>query len=179
MLLQRAGTGTIPPPDFSPPHWESLAAQWQTAPKPVVATVEIGASIVTIGIDDIEAEDTDPAKCFDIAGHIFGWDNESPSRQVEVKAFRIEWRPVTNGEFYEFSKGAGQGRVKFPASWEDHNGETCVSRTHPSFRVQSQHTIGADTIWSSSHKDRLGLASPYMLRESFSVCECQRRTHPD
>jgi formylglycine-generating enzyme required for sulfatase activity len=91
-----------------------------------VATVEIGPSIVTLGIDDIEAEDADPAKRCDLADHIFGWDNESPSRQAEVKAFRIEWRPVTNGDFYEFYKGAGQGRVKFPASWEDCKGEPCV-----------------------------------------------------
>ncbi|KAG1748553.1 hypothetical protein EDB19DRAFT_1630127 [Suillus lakei] len=126
MLVQRAGTGTIPPPDFSPPHWESLAMQWQTAPKPAVATVEIGPSTVTLGIDDIEEEDTEPTKCYGFADHIFGWDNESPSRQAEVKAFRIEWRPVTNGEFYEFYKGAEQGKVKFPASWEDRNGETCV-----------------------------------------------------
>ncbi|KAG2101110.1 uncharacterized protein F5147DRAFT_581772 [Suillus discolor] len=124
MLVQCAGTGTIPPPDFSPPHWEFLAAQWQRAPKPAVATVEIGPSTVTLGINDIEAEDTDPAKRCDVAGHIFGWDNESPTRQVEVKAFRIEWRPVTNGDFYKYYKGVGQGRVKFPASWEDRNGET-------------------------------------------------------
>ncbi|KAG1742298.1 uncharacterized protein EDB91DRAFT_1279204 [Suillus paluster] len=126
MLLQRAGTGTIPPLDFSPPHWESLTAQWQAAPKPVAPAVEIGPSTVTLGIDDIEEEDTDPAKRYDVAGHTFGWDNESPSRLVEVKAFRIEWRPVTNGEFYEFYKGAGQGKVKFPASWEDHNGDIRV-----------------------------------------------------
>lgn len=126
MLIQRAGTGTIPPPDFSPPHWESLAAQWQTAPKPAVPTVEIGPSTVTLGINDIEAEDTDPAKRCDFADHIFGWDNESPSKQAEVKALRIEWRPVTNGDFHEFYKGAGQGRVQFPASWEDCNGETRV-----------------------------------------------------
>lgn len=126
MLVQRAGTGTIPPPDFSPPHWESLVAQWQSEPKPDVATVEIGPATVTLGINDIEAEDADPAKRCDFADHIFGWDNESPSRQAEVRAFRIEWRPVTNGDFYEFYKGAGQGRVEFPASWEDRNGETCV-----------------------------------------------------
>ncbi|KAG1842992.1 C-type lectin protein [Suillus subalutaceus] len=136
MLVQRAGTGTIPPPDFSPPHWESLAAQWQAAPKPDVATVEIGPSTVTLGINDIEAEDADPAKRCDFADHIFGWDNESPSRQAEVKAFRIEWRPVTNGDFYEFYKGAGQGKVEFPASWEDRNGETCVRTLYGSVPIK-------------------------------------------
>ncbi|KAG0703747.1 hypothetical protein DFH29DRAFT_1040649 [Suillus ampliporus] len=126
MLLQRAGTGTVPPPNFSPPHWESLAAQWQRAPKPAVPAVEIGPSTVTLGIDDIEEEDADLAKRYNVAGHTFGWDNESPSRQAEVKAFRIEWRPVTNGEFYDFYKGAGQGKAKFPASWEDRHGDICV-----------------------------------------------------
>ncbi|KAG1882685.1 histidine-specific methyltransferase [Suillus subluteus] len=109
-------------------------------PKPDIATVEIGPSTITLGINDIEAEDADPAKRCDLADHIFGWDNESPSRQAEVKAFRIEWRPVTNGDFYEFYKGAGKGRVEFPASWEDRNGETCnlsadASRPEPELRL--------------------------------------------
>lgn len=179
MLLQRAGTGTIPPPDFSPPHWESLAAQWQTAPKPAVPTVEFSSSIVTLGIDDIEEEDNDPAKCYDVAGHIFGWDNESPRRQTEVKAFRIDWRPVTNGEFYEFYTGAGQGKVKFPASWEDRSGDIRVSCTiHASFfSCNSQYSTGANAIWSSAHQNRLGLASPYLLRQSFSIRQRQRRAH--
>lgn len=150
MLLQRAGTGTIPPPDFSPPHWESLAAQWQTAPKPAVPTVEFSPSIVTLGIDDIEEEDNDPAKRYDVAGHIFGWDNESPSRQAEVKAFRIDWRPVTNGEFYEFYTGAGRGKVKFPASWEDRSGDVRVSCTiHASSFRAIPNTLQVRTLHGS------------------------------
>lgn len=141
MLLQRAGTGTIPPPDFSPPHWESLAAQWQAAPKPAVPTVEIGPVTVTLGVDDTEAEDNDPVKRYDFAGHVFGWDNESPSRQAEVKAFRIDWRPVTNGEFYEFYKGVAHGKVKFPASWEDRGGDICVSLFSATFPILAISTF--------------------------------------
>ncbi|KAH7927825.1 hypothetical protein BV22DRAFT_1006204 [Leucogyrophana mollusca] len=126
MLLQRAGTGTIAPPGFTPPPWESLSASWDAAAKPETPTVTIGATTVSLGIDDIESEDDDPVKSTEVAGHVFGWDNESPKRDVEVASFRIEWRPVTNGEFYEFYQGVGKGKVKLPASWVEYDGETRV-----------------------------------------------------
>ncbi|KAF9242656.1 hypothetical protein BU15DRAFT_86836 [Melanogaster broomeanus] len=127
MLLQRAGTGTIPPPDFTPPPWESLLGSWNAAPKPATPTIVIEATTVTLGIDDIEAEDTDLSKSLDVAGHVFGWDNESPSRQVSVDTFRISWRPITNGEFFEFYNGSGNGKTKFPASWiKNEDGEVQV-----------------------------------------------------
>ena len=52
----------------------------------------------------------------DVAGHDFGWDNESPSRRVFAGAFRAEWRPVSNGEFAAFLK-MGEGMVGMPKSW--------------------------------------------------------------
>jgi len=128
MLIQRAGTGTIPPPDFTPPPWESLVASWNAAPTPASPTVVIDATTVTIGIDDIESHDNDPVKSLEVNGHVFGWDNESPKQEVVVEAFRIEWRPVTNGEFFEFyknttqvvdakSKSKSKSKLSFPASW--------------------------------------------------------------
>ncbi|KAF9220882.1 DUF323 domain-containing protein [Gyrodon lividus] len=129
MLLQRAGTGTIPPPNFTPPPWESLLASWNNASKPASETIVIEATTVSLGTDDIEAGDTDPAKSFDLPGHVFGWDNESPSRQVSVETFRISWRPITNGEFFEFYNGAGNGKTKFPASWVKNEGEEVQVRT--------------------------------------------------
>ncbi|KIJ62539.1 hypothetical protein HYDPIDRAFT_188885 [Hydnomerulius pinastri MD-312] len=63
----------------------------------------------------------------DITDHVFGWDNESPSRQIAVDTFKIEWRPVTNGEFFQFYNGPGKGKSKFPASWvKMSDGETQV-----------------------------------------------------
>ncbi|KAL4081230.1 hypothetical protein J3A83DRAFT_4427124 [Scleroderma citrinum] len=124
MLIQRAGTGTIPPPDFTPPPWDSLVASWNSAPKPASSTVVVEATTVIIGIDDIESEDNDPVKSLDVNGHVFGWDNECPKREVAVDAFRIEWRPVTNGEFVEFFRNATHvidaksgSKLTFPASW--------------------------------------------------------------
>lgn len=128
MLIQRAGTGTIPPPDFAPPVWEPLMDTWKHAPKPKSDTVVVHATTVTIGIDDIEIEDEDPAKSHVVAGHTFGWDNESPKRRVAVPSFRIEWRPITNGEFFNFYRCTVQdgndglhdgkkSKLTFPASW--------------------------------------------------------------
>lgn len=115
MLIQRAGSGTIPPPNFTIPPWESLLASWNAAPEPYSPTIVIGANTVTLGIDDIETNDTIEVQ--DVEGHVFGWDNESPSRQVPVDAFRISWRPVTNGEFFKFYTGIGKDTAVFPASW--------------------------------------------------------------
>ncbi|KIM54605.1 hypothetical protein SCLCIDRAFT_60276, partial [Scleroderma citrinum Foug A] len=141
MLIQRAGTGTIPPPDFIPPPWESLAASWNAAPRPASPTVVIEATNVTIGIGDLESEDSDPVKSLEVNGHVFGWDNESPKREVAVDAFRIEWRLVTNGEFFEFYKRTTEAtdslsvndnarlesKLDFPASWaETESGEIQV-----------------------------------------------------
>lgn len=129
MLLMRAGTpdGTRPPPGFTAPHWDVLAASWNSAARPATPTVTLGPATVTLGHDDLEEEeDTDPAKATQLDGHEFGWDNEHPKRQVQVDEFRIEWRPVSNGEFYEFWKGDGKGRVQLPASWVEIDGQPQV-----------------------------------------------------
>ncbi len=123
MLLQRAGTGTIPPPGFIRPQWEILASLWDSSPTPSISSVKLGPATISLGHDDDEADDGST----DVVGHDFGWDNEHPKREVHVKEFRIEWRPVTNGQFYEFYKGQGQGLVKFPASWIEVPGGVQVS----------------------------------------------------
>ncbi|KAJ7080553.1 hypothetical protein C8R44DRAFT_653560 [Mycena epipterygia] len=122
MLIQRAGSGTLPPPGFAPPPWASLAETWNSAPEPVSATVTLGPATVTLGHDDNEAED-DAAG--DVAGHEFGWDNEHPKREVHVEEFRIEWRPVTNGQFFKYYVSQG-GKVAVPASWVQLDGEMHV-----------------------------------------------------
>ncbi|KAH9917963.1 uncharacterized protein B0H18DRAFT_1123326 [Fomitopsis serialis] len=122
MLLQRAGTGTIPPSGFTPPAWSTLTDSWDRAPHPKDRTVKLGPATITLGHDDDEADDAST----DVATHEFGWDNEHPKRQVDVGAFKIEWRPVTNGEFYEYYVDKGKDVMKFPASWVEINGEVHV-----------------------------------------------------
>ncbi|KAG6849281.1 hypothetical protein H0H93_009801 [Arthromyces matolae] len=126
MLIQRAGTGTLPPPGFTTPLWESLSAQWDTAPLPETKTVTLGPAQITLGHDDAEADDLDPTLSTKVDGHEFGWDNEHGKRVVQIGKFAIEWRPVTNGEFFAFYMGEGKDRVFLPSSWVEEDGEIKV-----------------------------------------------------
>jgi len=115
MLIQKAGSGTLPPAGFTIPPWDQLAAQWASAPPPSSPTVLVGSTDIIIGHDDSEGDDKLAESV--VRGHTFGWDNESPSRRVHVGAFYAEWRPVTNGEFERFWRGAGKDVVQMPKSW--------------------------------------------------------------
>ncbi|TFY59280.1 hypothetical protein EVG20_g7851, partial [Dentipellis fragilis] len=100
---------------------------WQSQALPRTPTVALGPATITLGHDDDEAEDEEPGKATDVKTHEFGWDNESPPRTVDVGEFTIEWRPVTNGDFYEFWKsGKGAGKAQFPKSWVEEGGEIKV-----------------------------------------------------
>lgn len=52
-------------------------------------------------------------------------DNEHPKREVHVEEFRIEWRPVTNGQFFKYYVSQ-DGEVAVPASWVEIDGEMHV-----------------------------------------------------
>ncbi|KAJ7069428.1 DUF323 domain-containing protein [Mycena amicta] len=125
MLLQRAGSGTLPPPEFVTPPWEGLAEAWDAASVPEEEAVVVEATSVILGHDDDETEDETQG---DAREHEFGWDNEGPKREVHVDTFRISWRPVTNGQFLKFYQSQTQiGEVPMPASWiEAENGEIQV-----------------------------------------------------
>ena len=126
MLLQRSGAGTLPPPGFAAPPWSSLATTWNSAPIPKSESVTLGPGTVSIGHDDLEADDFDSVATSNVAGHEFGWDNEHPKREVHVDKFRVDWRPVTIVQFHEFYVGAGKGKVQLPTSWVEVNGEMKV-----------------------------------------------------
>jgi len=125
MLIQRAGTGTIAPSvgGFATPCWESLAEVWDAAPLPPSATITLGPATVKLGHDDFEADD---ASLY-VKDHEFGWDNEHPRREIDVGKFRIEWRPITNGQFYEYWKSA-EGKVLMPKLWILQDGQVMVSK---------------------------------------------------
>ena len=122
MLLRSVRKGTLPPSGFTPPPWSELVGSWDKAPLPPSSTVKLGPATITLGHDDLENEDASK----EVEDHEFGWDNESPQRQVEVGEFRIEWRPVSNGEFYEFYKAGGSDKVAFPKNWCQIGDEVCV-----------------------------------------------------
>jgi L-histidine Nalpha-methyltransferase / hercynylcysteine S-oxide synthase len=125
MLLQRAGTGTVPPPGFAVPEWKSLLVSWNSIPPLGEDTVVLGPATVDVGHDDAESDDEVEEFKLDARDHEYGWDNEHPKRQVEVGEFRISWRPVTNGQFYDVFK-SNRDKFNMPASWVEENGEVMV-----------------------------------------------------
>lgn len=128
MLIQRAGTGTLPPPGFVTPPWSALSAQWDQFTPPLFSrTTILGPATVVLGHDDSEADDHSPGLMYNVDGHEFGWDNESPQRSLEVAKFKIDWRPVTNMEFYLFWTGEGKGQVEMPKSWVSEEGDVKVA----------------------------------------------------
>lgn len=125
MLIQRAGTGALPPPGFTRPPWALLAAQWDAVPPPTTPAAVLGPCDVVLGHDDAETDDLARECEHDVAAHALGWDNESPQRAVAVGRFTAEWRPVSNGEFLRFWR-AQAGAVAMPASWVEEDGEVKV-----------------------------------------------------
>lgn len=126
MLIQRAGTGTLPPPGITSPPWEVLARQWSVNPVPISATVTVGPATVTLGHVDSEGDDFLEGVAEDVDGHIFGWDNENPERKYEVAAFRADWRPVSNLEYEAFWRENGTIEADLPGSWVEEDGEIKV-----------------------------------------------------
>lgn len=128
MLIQRSGTGTLPPPGFTTPPWEALKAQWDRIPVPSLSTVELGPTPLVMGHNDSEADDNlfESDKVETVRSHVFGWDNESPERIVNVEPFRAEWRPVSNTEFHRYWKERQSG-LELPASWVEKDGKIYVS----------------------------------------------------
>jgi L-histidine Nalpha-methyltransferase / hercynylcysteine S-oxide synthase len=142
MLIQRAGTGTLPPPGFTTPPWSCLSDEWaRLTPSLSSPTTILGPATITLGHDDSEADDLLPKSIFDVDDHEFGWDNESPARAVEVGKFEIEWRPVSNAEFSAFWRGDGHGKVDMPKSWVNEHGEIKVY-LHFVFICNSPQLIG-------------------------------------
>jgi formylglycine-generating enzyme required for sulfatase activity len=113
MLIQRAGTGTLPPPGFTPPLWNFLSSQWSASPHLLERSTILGPCSVVLGHSDCEAEDFVEGN---VEGHSFGWDNESPKREVWVKRFQVEWRPVSNDDYLRFLEGDESG-IEVPKSW--------------------------------------------------------------
>jgi len=94
------------------------------------------------------------------------WDNESPKQEVVVEAFRIKWRPVTNGKFFQFyqeyhsSRSRAKSKSKFVLP--------CQLGYLGSRRDSSTHVVRTD-----SDEDSLGLARRYLVVRQL-ICVCYR-----
>jgi len=73
--------------------------QWQPSPKTATPSkmVAIPGGTITLGHNDDESLDA-----VNDTSAPYGWDNERPERTVTLSPFRIQQRPVTNGEYLNF-----------------------------------------------------------------------------
>lgn len=119
MLIQRAGSGTLPPPGFCAPEWAMLRRNATFSPQ--LPLPVLGPCDLTVGHDDSEADDKSGSSSgADVVNHTYGWDNESPARVVHVGAFKAEWGPVTNMEYLAFwthRMSEEEREVPMPKSW--------------------------------------------------------------
>jgi formylglycine-generating enzyme required for sulfatase activity len=125
MLIQ--SPNLLPPKGVALPSWKLLKSSLLSTVSPLsdAPTLKIAASSVTLGHGDHEASDLPNSNHKLDSSHEFGWDNENPQRLVNVAAFEIQTRPVTNGEYYVYLQQTQQSNA-IPASWIVKDGETYV-----------------------------------------------------
>lgn len=95
----------LPPPGVAP----DFALLSKKAREEVVPNswVQIPAQTFTVGLDDSD-RDSGPNR-------YFGWDNEKPSRQVSVPAFKAKSRPITNEDYARYLQQNGEHDL--PSMW--------------------------------------------------------------
>lgn len=103
MLLQSDQT-------VAPPSASLYLPVTDPKPLPPAAWIEVPNQQLVVGMDDVEGKKE---------GRYFGWDNEKPRREVSIKKFTIQSRPITNGEYAEFLRYAqADGKcLPYPKGW--------------------------------------------------------------
>ncbi|KAF9881705.1 duf323 domain protein [Colletotrichum karsti] len=128
MMLQ--SEKTLPPPDVERPDFKRLADKARQARVPN-EWHEVPAQSIKIGMDE-------PALDAGVNGY-FGWDNEKPSRKVDVHAFQAKGRPITNEEYAQYMF---ENHIeKVPASWADVHANGAKTNGHVN-GVSNGHTNG-------------------------------------
>jgi len=104
----------------------SLLCNNQELPPPAVMATVDGATF-PFGINDDEKDDFNTTKTSSSSSSssttlksCFGWDNEKPQRMVTVSSFKMQHRPVTNQEYFQFLKSkidTSDYESYVPAAW--------------------------------------------------------------
>jgi uncharacterized SAM-dependent methyltransferase/formylglycine-generating enzyme required for sulfatase activity len=138
MLVQ--SPNLLPPKGVATPSWKLLLRKNDRLPSITPLSdapfIKVPGGTVTLGHNDSEANDLlmNANKTLQ-----FGWDNESPERQVEISTFEIQTRPITNGEYYAFLVKTNQ-LDRIPASWKKEKGAFYVKTVFgPCPLVYAQH----------------------------------------
>jgi len=99
--------------------------------------------------------------------HNFCWDNENPCRQVEVERFRVDFRPITVKEFYEFWVGGTDERVSniLPVNWVEDGGEIKVCVVRLSRLTKGiMGCVGPHSLRPGTDEDCRELAGDWVIR---------------
>lgn len=95
MLIQSPKTRA--PAGIAAPIWEAIAPPKGSTLKPA-AFLQFPKSHLRFGsVDDEDRDDESPAQT-----EQYTWDNERPPVSVDVPAFSIASRPITNGEYLDY-----------------------------------------------------------------------------
>ena len=105
MLLQ--SERVLPPPGHSMPNFELMASEASQKRLPN-KWHHIPFTEILVGLDDPETDDG--------PDRFFGWDNERPSRKMQVGSIEAQSRPVSNGEYARYLEE--RGFETLPSSWK-------------------------------------------------------------
>ena len=119
MAAQIAPGKLNPAPCFSKPDWQAMSHFWQSQveaeQRPLRNCIQsYEASTIFIGHDDFDHLDSETPYDPD---HVYGWDNESPKRKVQVPAFNISLLPISNADYLRFFESQGSPAGLMPGSW--------------------------------------------------------------
>ena len=135
MLVQ--SEKTLAPLNSVKPDFEAMAKE--AAAKAVPNNwVEVPKRTVTLGLDDDDKDAT--------TRRYFGWDNEKPQRAIDVQAFAVQARPITNGEYAQYLDAIGSQKI--PASW------TVSKRRHDSLNGHANGAANGVVNGTSSVDDK-------------------------
>ncbi|KAF8463071.1 histidine-specific methyltransferase [Kalaharituber pfeilii] len=118
MLLQ--APWTRPPKEVVKPDWKAEEQKLQEQDLEYNPWVEIPEREITIGMDDLEAEDLDEV---DRGERHFGWDNEKPKRSgIRVGKFMAKAAPISVGDYMDYLATTVKGdrdieKLQVPATW--------------------------------------------------------------
>lgn len=125
MLLQ--SERVLPPPGHVVPDFAAMALQ-ASRDRSTNSWHKVPSTEFVVGLDGPEDDDR--------PDRYFSWDNERPSRKVQVGAFEVQSRAISNGEYAQFLEDTGFELL--PSSWSTKNvdgsltdgaGKVALSRT--------------------------------------------------
>lgn len=109
MLLQ--SERVLPPPGHAMPDFEIMALE-ASRRRSTNSWHRIPSMDLIVGLDDPENNDG--------PDRYFGWDNERPSRRIQVSSFEAQSRAISNGEYARYLEETGFELL--PSAWTTKNG---------------------------------------------------------